>query len=133
MSSYIIQSINQYHAPIITLFLTIFLIKILNQVDCHYIPLHSVFSCHFFCVYLSRHPVSLYILTSHLTCALRQHTARSTPTHTHAHTPTNCPTMAPKRAADATVPCSWCILPDAIHKNKNTDEMRREGRSREDV
>jgi hypothetical protein len=35
--------------------------------------------------------------------------------------------MAPRRAADATVPCSWCILPDATHKNKskNTDEKKR--------
>ena len=24
-----------------------------------------------------------------------------------SYVPTSCPTMAPKRAADATVPCSW--------------------------
>jgi hypothetical protein len=65
------------------------------------------------------------ISTCHLTCALRQRTAHPHP-HTHTHLPTNCPTMAPKSAADATVPCSWCILPDAIHKNKSTDEKKRE-------
>ena len=32
--------------------------------------------------------------------------------------PTNCPTIAPKSAADATVPCSWWILPDAKKERK---------------